>query len=185
MATKLMCWTSVSIKSGQQDGNVHGAYLSRSVRKGEAADRVGDKDRVVSVGDAVVLDGVHETRVGGKARVVNKLEPEDLAEPGSSSLRQLCDMRDIEAAGIVVLLESHIQGHLRGEALDVIANDDVSAPELLARDEGDSMRRLDLVVENFSARLTVDEEKQRLSTITTRLQAKDAKLLGIFLEDVL
>lgn len=82
--------------------------------------------------DAVVLDGVHETRVCGEGRVVDKLETKDLAEPGSSSLRQLCDVRDIEAVGVVVLLDRHVEGHLRGEALNVLVNVDFGALEFLA-----------------------------------------------------
>lgn len=82
--------------------------------------------------DAVVLDGVHETRVCGEGGVVDKLETKDLAEPGSSSLCQLCNGGDVESVGVEVLLDRHVDGHLSGKALNVLVNVDFGAPELLA-----------------------------------------------------
>jgi hypothetical protein len=132
---------------GQQNGNVQGTYLSISIWKSEAVDRVGDQDSVVGVGDAVLLDRESQARVRSKARVVNKVERKHWAKSGSSGLGQVGDGGNIESVAVVTFLEGHQEGDLGREALDVIANVDIGAPELLAGYKGGLMGVLHLLLE--------------------------------------
>lgn len=172
-------------QSDRQNGNVQGTYLSGPVGVSQAANGVGDEYSIVSVSDAIVLDSEHEARIGSEVGVIDKLEVDDPAKSGSSGLRQLGDGGDIESVAAIVLLQSNDEGDLGGKTLDVLADLDLRALELLAGDESGLMRCLDQIMELFGTSESVDEEEHVLSSATGGRHADDAKLLSIFLEDEL
>ena len=109
----------------------------------------------------------------GKFRVVDKAGVKNWAESGSSALG---DGGNIVSVAVVVFLEVHVEGDYGREALDVVANVDVGAPELLARDEGGLMGVLDLLVEVAGTGEAVHEKEHCLGSGTGRLHAYDSEL---------
>jgi hypothetical protein len=172
-------------QSDRQNGNVQGTYFSGPVGVSQAANGVGDKYSIISVSDAIVLNVEHEARVGSEVGFIDKLEVDDPAKSGSSGLRRLGDGGNTKSVAVVVLLQSHDEGDLGRETLDVLADLDIGTSEFLAGDEGGLMRCLDLIMKLFGTSEGVDEEEHVLSSATSGRHADDAKLLGIFLEDVL
>ena len=169
-------------QSDRQSENVQGTYLSGPVGVSHAANGVGDKYGVVSVGDAVVFDSEYEARVGREVGIINKVKVENPAKPGSSALGQLRDGVDVEPVAVVMLLEGHDESDLGGKTLNVLADLELGASELLAGDESGLMRCLDHIMKLFGTSESVDEEEHVLSSLNSGRHADDAKLLSIFLE---